>query len=214
VRRAAQDLQQDVLRVTAVQPDLLTDNVPRASDVVVVGTLGRSRLIEKLVSARKLAAGQIRNRWESSVIQVVSRPWPGVERALVIAGATSGNHLRRLRRVGADRRLALVLVGRRARTPPRSALRARGPARARGAGGALPRPLHQRRGARAQRLAREKFGGFNHRFYSKVFELVLRLRGNFLWPAMWGNAFNDDDPLNPGLADEYGVVVGTRTTSR
>src|SRR6185437_8335992 len=53
------------------------------------------------------------------------------------------------------------------------------------------------------------FGNFNHRFYEKVFELLLRLRGNYLWPAMWGNAFNDDDTLNPILADKYGIVMGT-----
>jgi hypothetical protein len=57
--------------------------------------------------------------------------------------------------------------------------------------------------------AHEKFGGLNHQFYEHVFELLLRLRANFLWPAMWGNAFNEDDPLNPKLADEYGIVMGT-----
>lgn len=34
--------------------------------------------------------------------------------------------------------------------------------------------------------ANENFGGFNHKFYEKVFELILRLKGNFIWPAMWG----------------------------
>jgi len=34
--------------------------------------------------------------------------------------------------------------------------------------------------------SKEKFGGFNHQFYEKVFELILRLKGNYLWPAMWG----------------------------
>jgi hypothetical protein len=43
----------------------------------------------------------------------------------------------------------------------------------------------------------------------RSFELILRLKGNYLWPAMWGNAFNDDDTLNPILADEYGIVMGT-----
>ncbi len=43
----------------------------------------------------------------------------------------------------------------------------------------------------------------------KVFELILRLKGNYLWPAMWGNAFIDDDPRNAQLADEYGIVMGT-----
>ena len=38
---------------------------------------------------------------------------------------------------------------------------------------------------------------------------MLRLKANYLWPAMWGNAFNDDDPLNPVLADKYGIVMGT-----
>ena len=52
---------------------------------------------------------------------------------------------------------------------------------------------------------REKFGGFNHTFYENVFELIFRLKGNYLWPAMWGRAFYVDDPLNPQLADEYGI---------
>jgi hypothetical protein len=46
-------------------------------------------------------------------------------------------------------------------------------------------------------------------FYTKVFELILRMKGNYLWPAMWNNAFNEDDPQNPKLADEYGIVMGT-----
>ncbi len=55
----------------------------------------------------------------------------------------------------------------------------------------------------------EKFGNFNHQFYEKVFELLLRLKGNYLWPAMWGNAFNNDDTLNPVMANKYGIVMGT-----
>jgi hypothetical protein len=55
----------------------------------------------------------------------------------------------------------------------------------------------------------EKFGGYNHAFYTNVFELLLRLKANYLWPAMWDNCFNEDDPLNPKLADDYGIVMGT-----
>ena len=51
------------------------------------------------------------------------------------------------------------------------------------------------------------YGG--HDFYAKVFELILRLKGNFMWPAMWGWAFYADDPLNSKTADEMGVIVGT-----
>jgi len=49
----------------------------------------------------------------------------------------------------------------------------------------------------------------DHRFYEKVFDLILRLKGNFLWPAMWGWAFYADDPLNSKTADEMGVIIGT-----
>ncbi len=49
----------------------------------------------------------------------------------------------------------------------------------------------------------------DHRFYEKVFELILRLKGNFLWPAMWGWAFYADDPENGKLADRMGVIMGT-----
>ncbi|MEO7766206.1 MAG: glycosyl hydrolase 115 family protein, partial [Ferruginibacter sp.] len=42
-----------------------------------------------------------------------------------------------------------------------------------------------------------------------MFELLLRLRANYLWPAMWGNAFNEDDTASPRIADEYGIVMGT-----
>ena len=51
------------------------------------------------------------------------------------------------------------------------------------------------------------YGG--HAFYEKVFELILRLKGNFLWPAMWNWAFYADDPLNSKTADEMGIIIGT-----
>ena len=64
----------------------------------------------------------------------------------------------------------------------------------------------------------EKFGtvpghpdvaNYGRGFYTNLFEVMLRLRANYLWPAMWSNAFNEDDPENPRLADEYGIVMGT-----
>ena len=81
-----------------------------------------------------------------------------------------------------------------------------------------------------QKWARLKFGGMNSKMYSRVYELLLRMKANLLWPGMWGtfkeykpmvpvfrnpdgtlegNCFNWDDPDNPRLADEMGIVVGT-----
>ena len=58
-----------------------------------------------------------------------------------------------------------------------------------------------------------KFGGLNDKMYNHVFELILRLKGNYLWPAMWGNIFSEEGSEHPHdnirVADEYGVVMGT-----
>ena len=58
--------------------------------------------------------------------------------------------------------------------------------------------------------ATKRFGGLNAKMYDAVFELLLRLKGNYLWPAMWASVFSDDGPglENAILADEYGVIMG------
>ena len=57
------------------------------------------------------------------------------------------------------------------------------------------------------------FDDFNELFYEKVFDLLLRLRGNFMWPAMWSAVFNNDGKAFPEasavLADELGITMGT-----
>src|SRR5690606_36596246 len=59
------------------------------------------------------------------------------------------------------------------------------------------------------RWVNHTFGGYNSHIYETVFELILRLNGNFMWPAMWCNAFYDDDPQNGILADEMGIVMSS-----
>ena len=55
-----------------------------------------------------------------------------------------------------------------------------------------------------------RYGGFNAKMYEQVFELLLRLKGNYLWPAMWTSSFPMDGPgnLSEELAHRYGVVIG------
>lgn len=53
------------------------------------------------------------------------------------------------------------------------------------------------------------FGGINSKAYARIFELMLRLKANYFWPAMWDSRFNEDDPLSPQLADDMGIVMGT-----
>ena len=87
VVRVVDDLQADVERVTGVKPAVATDDVPAQSDVVLVGTVGRSPLIDQLVHAGKLDVSAIAGKWETSLEQVVDDPMPGVRRAFVIAGS-------------------------------------------------------------------------------------------------------------------------------
>jgi hypothetical protein len=209
VLRAARDLQQDVERVTGVRPALVEGATPRGP-AVLVGTLGRSGLIDRLVQQGRIDVRETRGRWESSLIQVVERPWPGADRALVIVGSDKRGTIFGAYDVSEEigvspwywwadvpvrhREALHVEAGRHLRAEPKVKYR-----------GIF---LNDEAPALSG-WTREKFGGFNHEFYTKVFELLLRLRANFLWPAMWGNAFAADDPLNPKLADEYGIVVST-----
>ena len=54
-----------------------------------------------------------------------------------------------------------------------------------------------------------QFDGINSKAYSKIFELLLRLKANYFWPAMWDSRFNEDDTLSPKVADDMGIVMGT-----
>ena len=56
---------------------------------------------------------------------------------------------------------------------------------------------------------KNQFGGINSKAYALIFELMLRLKANYFWPAMWDSRFNEDDPLSPQLADDMGIVMGT-----
>ncbi|MDY3910203.1 MAG: glycosyl hydrolase 115 family protein [Eubacterium sp.] len=57
------------------------------------------------------------------------------------------------------------------------------------------------------------FGDFNVKFYDAVFDLLLRLKGNYFWPAMWSASLcldgGEDDPLaNVKLATDLGITIG------
>jgi hypothetical protein len=86
VVRVVNDLQADVGRVCGAKPEIMS--LPAASPtLVIVGTLGKSTFIDELAKDGRIDASPIRGRWESWLTQVVDHPFPGVERALVIAGS-------------------------------------------------------------------------------------------------------------------------------
>jgi len=210
VIRAADDLRADLGRVTGNTPSLSTDTVPRASAVVVVGTLGKSPIIDRLVRDKKFDTHDLTGRWEKFVTQIVEKPFPGVDRALVIAGSDKRGAIYGAYDLSAEIGVSPWYWWADAPVPHHDNLFVLPGRHTNGEPAVKYRGIFLNDEAPALTgWAKEKFGGINHQFYEKVFELILRLKGNYLWPAMWGNAFNDDDKLDPALADEYGVVVGT-----
>lgn len=87
VQTIARHLQADIKQVTANEPEIVLDNIPPEKYVVLIGTIGKSPLINELIEAKKLNVAGIIGRWESFLLQVVEQPLAGVEKALVIAGS-------------------------------------------------------------------------------------------------------------------------------
>ncbi|MCX4558585.1 glycosyl hydrolase 115 family protein [Streptomyces phaeochromogenes] len=214
VVRVAGDLRDDIERVTGVRPGSAV-----AREVVLVGTIGRSPLIDGLVAAGKLDVRGIRGKWETSLQTVVERPMPGVERAFVVAGSDPRGTIFGAYDVSygigvspwywwddvrpVRRSEVYVLPGRYSQGTPAVKYR-----------GVFINDENPALGTWAPAFfgpgkAPGHPGGFNADFYAKVFEVLLRLKANYLWPAVWGRAFAEDDPENHARAKAYGIVMGT-----
>ncbi|GAB3051337.1 glycosyl hydrolase 115 family protein [Stenotrophomonas tumulicola] len=210
VQHAADGFAADLQRVSGQSATRLQQASDVRGAVVVAGVLGESAAVDALVQSGKLDVAGLAGQWEGYRQVVVEQPWPGVERALVV--------------VGSDRRGVVFglydLSGKIGVSPwywwadvpvqRKTALYVT-------AGVHVDHPKVKYRGffindedPAFNTWARKRFGGINADMYAHVFELLLRLKGNYLWPAMWPpKAFNDDDPRNMVLADAMGVVMGT-----
>src|SRR5690606_9092508 len=214
VVRVAGHLRTDIGRVTGTEPTLTTDQAPASGEVVLIGTLGKSPLITQLVDSGKLDVAELEGRWDTFVTQVVDAPMTGVARALVIAGSNKRGTIYGMYELAAQigvspwhfwadvppkQRAELhVLPGRHTLGEPKVKYR-----------GFFINDENPALLGWFNATWNTGSGRFNSEFYERVFELLLRLRANYLWPAMWGKAFYDDDAKNGPLADEYGIVMGT-----
>ncbi|HUC80293.1 MAG TPA: glycosyl hydrolase 115 family protein [Flavisolibacter sp.] len=208
VQKAAALLQSDIEQVSGKKPQLLS--TASSKNIILIGSIGKSWAIQQLVKEKKLAVGKLNGKWEGYHIQVVKSPFKGVDNALVIAGSdrrgTAYGVFELSKQIGVSpwywwadvpvKKKAAIYVQPNALLTDAPKVKYRG-------------IFINDEAPALSNWSREKFGGFNHLFYEKVFELVLRLKGNYLWPAMWGNAFYDDDSLNRQTADTYGIVIGT-----
>jgi len=210
IHKSAELFAKDVFAVSGKNPASTHELPIKAKEVIIIGSIERSALVQHLVNGKKLDASPISGKWEGYLVQVVDRPFNGVDKALVIAGndrrGTAFGVFEVARQMGVSpwywwadvpvKKKPSIFIKKNQtivdapRVPYRGIF------------------INDEAPALAN-WSREKFGGFNHRFYEKVFELMLRLKANYLWPAMWGNAFYDDDSLNIKYADDYGIVIGT-----
>ena len=208
ILRAIAHLQADAQEVAGVIPPLV--NTITAKRLVIIGSLQGSHFIQELVKAGKIDGLQLEGKREKFLIQTIQNPFEGVEEALVIAGSDKRGTIYGIYELSTQmgvspwyfwadvpvEKQSLVAIRRGTYTDGEPAVKYRG-------------IFLNDEWPSLGGWATATFGGFNSRFYEKVFELILRLKGNFLWPAMWASAFYDDDPLNGPLADEMGIVMST-----
>ena len=215
VRIAADNLAADVERVTGVRPSVRTEATGLSQHVVLVGTLGKSILIDKLANEGKIDVKSLRGKWESFLIATVKDPLPGVRLGLVIVGSdrrgTAYGVYELAQAAGVSpwhwwadvtperKRELYVAAGTRAEGPPSVKYR-----------GVFLNDEDWGLQPWAAKTYEPETGDIGPKTYARLFELLLRLKANTVWPAMHEvtRAFNAD-PRNRQVADDYAIVMGS-----
>ena len=204
VIRAANDLGDDVRKVSGTAaPVVESAAATQQSGTIIAGTIGKSRAIDRLIKQKKIDVKKVRGQWESYLIDVV-------DGNLVIAGSDKRGTI-----------YGIYEISQRIGVSPWYYM-ADAPVKHQDEvwydGGRIvqPSPKVKYRGIFINDewpsfggWCTNKFGGVNSKAYAHIFELLLRLKANYFWPAMWATDFNEDDPESPRLADEMGIVMGT-----
>lgn len=215
VQIAADCLSADVERVTGIQPTVKTNAQELSENVVLIGAIGRSALIDRLVESGKLDVSGIVGKWETFVIATVANPMPGVRSALVIAGSdrrgTAFGVFSVSEAIGvspwvwwadvAPAHRETLIVENKTFTSQPPAVKYRGIFINDEDWGLQPW---------AAKTFEPETGDIGPKTYAKVCELLLRLKANYLWPAMHPStkAFNHY-PKNKIVADDYAIVMGS-----
>jgi len=221
VLRAGQDLAADFGRVTGNNLTVLIKDVTSTNSsssygpVIIAGTIGKSTLIDSLISAGVIDVSTIQGQWEAFQTQIVANPIAGLASALVIVGSDKRGTIYGIydisEQIGvspwywfadvAPIQQTNIYALSTPKTQPSPSVKYRGIF------------LNDEQPALTN-WVQEKYGGvgFVSEFYARVFELLLRLRANYLWPTMWNSMFAVDDAKNQPLADTYGIVMGTSHT--
>ena len=208
---AASNLQKDFERVCGSKAALLNAPSPDTKRYVIAGTL-ESSYIKQIVKAKKIDEKELKGKVEKYLMTVVDNPLPGVDKALVIAGSDMRGTIYGIyelsEQIGVSPwydwmdvpavRHTNLAIQKGTYTAGEPAVRYRG---------LFLNDEAPCLTSWVKNTFGTNYGG--HDFYARVFELILRLRGNYLWPAMWMWTFYGDDPLNSPTANDMGVIMGT-----
>ncbi len=215
VQIAGEAFRKDVEKVAGILPVLQSNPDNLSGQVVMIGTLGRSDLIDRLAESDKLPVDKIRGKWETFIVTVIDRPFPQIERALVVAGSDRRGtafgvfELSRMMGVSpwiwwadvAPRHMEAVYVtaGSVIEGPPSVTYR-----------GIFLNDEDWGLQPWAAKNMDKDIADIGPNTYAKIFELLLRLKANYIWPAMHPctKAFYYY-PENPKVADQYAIVVGS-----
>ena len=209
VARAINNFAADLKSVSGKTPEVSTEM--KGKKAVIIGTLG-SKHIKELVNKKKIDVSGLKGAIEKYLITFVDSPADGVDEAIVVVGSdrrgTMYGTYELSEQIGVSpwywwadvpvEHLDALTLKKADYTNGEPAVRYRG---------LFLNDEAPCLTSWVENTFGTKYGGRD--FYEKVFELILRLRGNYLWPAMWGWAFYADDPANSDLADEMGIIIGT-----
>lgn len=209
ISHAVTNLCNDFTMVCGTAPSAL--HLPKGKRIIIVGTTD-SKYIKDLHQKGLIDIAQLKGKNEMYNISMVSNPFDGVDQAMVIAGSDRRGAIYGVYELSEQIGVSPWYWWADAPVAPQRNLSIKRGSYTNGEPTVTYRGIFLNDEAPClTSWVKNQFGtGYGgHEFYEKVFELILRLRGNFLWPAMWGWAFYADDTLNSQLADEMGVVMGT-----
>lgn len=221
LKLVAECFKDDVKLVSDADVDIVTDTSKITGIPIIAGSIGNNRLIDNMIQNGKLDVSKIKDKWETYKIGFVANPVEGVEEALVIAGSDKRGtmygifHISELMGVSpwvywadvAPEKKETITLNSKTLcvTSKEPSVKYRG---------IFLNDEEPALGGWANNFFKKSKGGkFNEYFYENVFQLILRLKGNYLWPAMWSSSFSTDGVEMPEasaeLADAYGIVMGT-----
>lgn len=207
---------EDVQRVTGRRPALKNAVAGLSSHAVIVGTIGKSKVIQDLMAAGKIDVSQVAGKWETFLIQVVNDPLPGVNTGLVIAGSDRRGAIYGMFDVSENMGVspwhwfADVKPQKQKALVVKKGTYRQGPPSVKYRGIFINDEMWGIRPWAAKTFAPDEGQGLGPTTYRRIFELLLRLKANHIWPAMHRGTkpFNYYDD-NKFVADEYAIVMGT-----